>query len=68
MCLRAKKIFTSFDLTLAQSSSKSATVSMETYKRECCVQVHHVYKDMWEAVISEEFKCKREPVDYITIA
>ena len=33
---------------------------METYERECCVLDYHVYKDTWEAAISEQLECMCE--------
>ena len=33
---------------------------MKTYKKECCVQGYHVYKDTWEAAFGEELEYVRE--------
>ena len=33
---------------------------METLEMEMCVRGFHVYRIMWEAVVSEELECRRE--------
>ena len=30
---------------------------------EACVREYHVYQDIWEATISEEFLCERQPMN-----
>ena len=34
---------------------------MEEFKKVCCIRVHHVYKEAWEAAVGEEVDCEREP-------
>ena len=33
---------------------------MASFEIEAMVRRHHIYKDVWSAVIDEEFSCKRE--------
>ena len=46
-------------LTHAQNIC-AESISMETYKRECCIRGYHVYKDMWEVAIGKNLNvCAR---------
>ena len=36
-------------------------MNMDVCERSSCVYGHHIYKDIWDAIIGEELQCEREP-------
>ena len=39
------------------------TFEMETLERALCIRGYHIYKEIWSAVVGEEFACEREPTN-----